>query len=289
MDKCKNLNDYGNFRKERAYNSAEYNTAKKYASLFSEQAFTIKQIKNCVEDITYRKINDWENKGLLVANREKNPVGWRRFSINDVLILFIISDLKKFGLNYHKIKTIIDKISQDTIKPKNNKNVEEKFLKLEYNFLCGMQGEKLYLMIDKYNSHLFDTILVITDFIYNDSYLDPKIIILPFFFYIQTLSNKLLNISRKYPSDSIYLKFFELRLTDQEKKIMKIIRDKKYQEIFIKKDNDEFKIKTKIRKNGLISDKDIINLINSKEYQNVTVITENGKKISIIQEIREKI
>lgn len=289
MDNCKNLNDYDNFKKERAYNSAEYSIAKEYAPLFCEQAFTIKQIKNCVEDITYRKVNDWENKGLLVVNREKNSVGWRRFSINDVLKLSIISDLKKFGLNYHKIKTIIDKISQDTIRPKNIKNVEEKFLKLEYNFLCGMQGEKLYLMIDKYNSHLFETILVITDFIYGDSYLDPKIIILPFFFYIQTLSSKLLNINRNYPSDSICLKFLELRLTDKEKKILEIIRDKKYQEIFIKKNNDEFKIKAKIKKNGLISDKDIINLINSKDYQNVTVTTEKGQKISIIQEIRQKI
>lgn len=289
MDYCKNLNDYDNFRKERIYSSAEYNIAKEYAPLFNEQAFTIKQIKSCVEDITYRKVNDWENKGLLVVNRKKNPVGWRKFSINDVLKLSIISDLKKFSLKYHKIKTIIDKISQDTIRPKNNKNVEEKFLKLEYNFLCAMQGEKLYLMIDKYNSHLFDKILVITDFIYNDSYLDPRIIILPFFLYIQKLSSNLLNIKRDYPSDSICLKFLELRQTDQEKKILKIIRDKNYQEIFIKKDNDEFKIKAKIRKNGLISDKDIIKLINSQEYQNVTVITENGKKISIIQEIREKI
>jgi len=288
MGSCKNLKDYDNFKKERAYNSAEYNFVKKYASFFNEQAFTIKQIKNCIENITYRKINDWENKGLLVANREKNPVGWRKFSINDVLKLFIISDLKKFGLNYKKIKTIITGISQDTIRVKNN-NTEEKFLKLEYNFFCGMKGEKLYLMIDKYNSHLFDKILVITDFIYGDSYLDPKIIILPFFLYIQKLSSNLLNIKRDYPSDSICLKFLELRQTDQEKKILKIIRDKNYQEIFIKKDNDEFKIKTKIRKNGLISDKDIIKLINSQEYQNVTVITENGKKISIIQEIREKI
>ncbi len=289
MDYNENLNDYDNFKKERAYNSAEYNIVKKYASLFNEQAFTLKQIKNCIENITYRKVNDWENKGLLVVNRKKNPVGWRKFSINDVLKLSIISDLKKFGLNYQKIKTIINGISQDTIRVKDNKNVEEKFLKLEYNFLCGLRGDKLYLMIDKYNSHLFDKILVITDFIYNDSYLNPQIIILPFFFYIQTLSSNLLNINRGYPSDSICLKFLELRQTDQEKKILKIIRDKNYQEIFIKKDNDEFKIKTKIRKNGLISDKDIIKLINSQEYQNVTVITENGKKISIIQEIREKI
>ncbi|MBA7591478.1 hypothetical protein ES708_33636 [subsurface metagenome] len=112
---------------------------------------------------------------------------------------------------------------------------------------------------------------------------------MPFFFYIQTLSTNLLNINRNYPSDSIYLKFLELSLTDKEKKILEIIRDKKYQEIFIKKNNDEFKIKAKIKKNGLISDKDIINLINSKEYQNVTVTTEKGQKISIIQEIRQKI
>lgn len=289
MGNCKNLNDYDNFKKERAYNSAEYHIVKENAFLFNKQAFTIKQIKNCIENITYRKVNDWENKGLLVANREKNSVGWRKFSINDVLKLSIISGLKELGLKYHKIKTIIDKISQDTIRVKDNKNIEEKFLKLEYSFLCGIKGEKLYLMIDRYNNHLFDKLLVITDFIYNDSYLDPKIIILPFFFYIQTLSTILLNINRNYPSYSICLKFLELRLTDKEKKILEIIRDKKYQEIFIKKYNDEFIIKAKIKKNGLISDRDIINLINSKEYQNVTVTTEKGQKISIIQEIRQKI
>ncbi len=59
--------------------------------------------------------------------------------------------------------------------------------------------------------------------------------------------------------------------------------------IWKKSDNNEYTIKVKSRKSGKLSDKDIVNLINQKDYQKITVITEKGQKIALIQEERIKV
>lgn len=55
------------------------------------------QIIKLIPEITSRKINDWDAKGLLVRHRESNN-GWRLFSVADVVRLRIIQDLKTYGM-----------------------------------------------------------------------------------------------------------------------------------------------------------------------------------------------
>lgn len=74
-------------------------------------------------------------------------------------------------------------------------------------------------------------------------------------------------------------------LAENERKVIDIIRNKDYEEIKIIKNNkDELTIKAKSRKNRPLSDKEVIELIQSKQFQKVSVITSAGKIIAAIQE-----
>lgn len=61
------------------------------------------QIVKLIPEITSRKLNDWDAKGLLVKHRESNN-GWRLFSLADVVRLRIIQDLKTYGMSNIQIQ-----------------------------------------------------------------------------------------------------------------------------------------------------------------------------------------
>lgn len=61
------------------------------------------QIIKLIPEITSRKLNDWDAKGLLVKHRESNN-GWRLFSLADVVRLRIIQDLKTYGMSNVQIQ-----------------------------------------------------------------------------------------------------------------------------------------------------------------------------------------
>ena len=60
------------------------------------------EIINLIPELTSRKINDWDSKGLLTRHRE-NKNGWRLFSVADVIRLKIIQDLKTYGMSNQQI------------------------------------------------------------------------------------------------------------------------------------------------------------------------------------------
>ena len=60
------------------------------------------EIMKLIPEITTRKINDWDSKGLLTRHRE-NKNGWRLFSVADVIRLKIIQDLKTYGMSNQQI------------------------------------------------------------------------------------------------------------------------------------------------------------------------------------------
>lgn len=67
------------------------------------------QIIKLIPEITSRKLNDWDAKGLLVKHRESNN-GWRLFSLADVIRLRIIQDLKTYGMANAQIQKSISDI-----------------------------------------------------------------------------------------------------------------------------------------------------------------------------------
>lgn len=67
------------------------------------------QIIKLIPEITSRKLNDWDAKGLLVKHRESSN-GWRLFSLADVVRLRIIQDLKTYGMSNIQIQKALTDI-----------------------------------------------------------------------------------------------------------------------------------------------------------------------------------
>lgn len=52
--------------------------------------------------VSYRLINYWEKKGLIPNTREENG-GWRKYSLIDIIWIYIIKDLSSWGLKLEDI------------------------------------------------------------------------------------------------------------------------------------------------------------------------------------------
>src|SRR5208283_4920883 len=109
--------------------------------------FNLKDSKLFVNDITYRKINDWDSKGLISDTRDSEKCGWRKFSIIGIVRLKIISGLRKIGISTEKIAVILDNIKVH--KPYNKEEFKDAFPQLEYFIFDSLNGYKNYLIIDE--------------------------------------------------------------------------------------------------------------------------------------------
>ncbi len=177
----------------------------------------------------------------------------------DIIKLLIITDLRKIGCPIDKIKNVLHKIANEKVglyriehssgeiqlhRLKEQKNEEENIKQLEYCTLASLCGEKIILSIDEEDNSMF---LVERDFVAFNAkfdYCGSPLIVLPFFWYADTLAKQYGNINIKIRDGSTISDLFRNHLTEQEKNIIDIIRNKEYQEITIMKtDNEEINIK----------------------------------------------
>lgn len=56
-------------------------------------------------DETYRTINHWDSAGLLSLGRGEGQ-GWRKFSILDIIWVYILGDLRGFGFSLEKLQSV---------------------------------------------------------------------------------------------------------------------------------------------------------------------------------------
>ncbi len=86
-----------------------YNKAVAEVENINEPRYYPQQIIKLIPEITSRKLNDWDAKGLLVQHRQSDN-GWRLFSLADVIRLKIIQDLKTYGMSNIQIQKTLNDI-----------------------------------------------------------------------------------------------------------------------------------------------------------------------------------
>ena len=86
-----------------------YNKAVADIENINEPRYYPQQIIKLIPEITSRKLNDWDAKGLLVKHRQSDN-GWRLFSLADVIRLKIIQDLKTYGMSNIQIQKTLNDI-----------------------------------------------------------------------------------------------------------------------------------------------------------------------------------
>lgn len=281
------LNEMYNDIKNFYYRSEAYKLAREWTSLLSNPRFILKDIQQMIPDITHRKINDWDNKGLISGSRDNETSGWRRFSIIDVLKLCIISDLRRFGFDTSTLKKIMDRISNGIIIPKTGesaKGEKTEFLHLEFFYILCITGSKITLILDNYGNVYFLPEAAFIECPVFHHYSTPPLLILPFFTYVLTVADTL-KFHIDVDENSTVNFFFNLIPTKKERSILDLIKDKDYESItIIKPDGDKLTIKAKKHERGSFSLEDVEKAITNKDYQKVEVSRVDGKIVTVTRE-----
>ncbi len=260
---------------------------KEYSPILNKVRFNIKRAKIFIDNLTYKKINDWDNKEILSGTRLNAKAGWRKFSIIDILKLLIISDLRKLGFNLTKINNLLKNIYDYTLNETLNNNHMQAVSQirldtLEIFFLECLNGYKIYLIICEKEKIIFSNEIDLHKKQFYLSETSTPVVIIPFFDYVKKIAEKM-DMKVKYDKDP---KVYELfKILPDERKILDIINSENYESVTIKKQNGKIQtITAKEIQRGNFSVKDIIEAINQKDYQNVSVFVKDGKKINITRE-----
>src|SRR5712691_9228396 len=67
-----------------------------------DSSFTAGDVKHAA-GLSYRQLNDWDSKGALPNSREQEA-GWRKFSIRDLFVLLVCSEVRKrYGMPLERL------------------------------------------------------------------------------------------------------------------------------------------------------------------------------------------
>jgi len=100
----------------------------------NEKAFSLSK-----DDFSYRIINHWEKNDLLTNSRETGK-GWRKYSIMDKVWLYIVKDMRNFGISLTMIQLVKKSI---TLKSKSRVI----FPLLEYYVSLALTGKPVFLIV----------------------------------------------------------------------------------------------------------------------------------------------
>jgi len=116
---------------------ADYTTSKIRTGM--SEKLNHKDKKLSAYDFTYRIINHWEKNKLIDSNRENNK-GWRRYSTMDLVWLFIVKELRSFGVSLEQIFKVKENMNQEA-------NEISEFPQLEYYISLALINKPVFLLI----------------------------------------------------------------------------------------------------------------------------------------------
>lgn len=236
--------------------SRKYNLEDK----INEEIFTVKDTP-----LSYRQINSLDEDDLLNKTR-KNKKGWRKFSLKELVYISILEELKKYGLQHSQLKEL-----------------SNLFLKRDYSYLIN-------LAIGCVLGQIEITIQINSDG--KTDIFDPNYYVLlntnqP---HIQLCLNDFVNsvfekVGRKtFPIEWSIKKSYEWKeVVPKEEELLKILRDKNYTTVTVKKKNGEISVvyaqKAKPETEQL-SESELIKLLKAKDFQDISIVKRDGKIVS---------
>lgn len=251
----------------------EYNRAlRELEPLFVEKSFSIKDT-----GLTYRTISSWSQEGL-IDHFQNSDGKWHKFSFTELIEILIYKELREFGFSLDKIKKVKESIT-NTGKTSSclYKGVPDTILNWRLlNVL--IQGVNIFLVIDK---NIESGLHSATDFELADAILEGSLD--PDDFYCEHAGlfvislRRILNIAKvQYKKrDSNYDKLFKSILEVEDGKTIEFSVD-----------GEEFDIKDLKQTDYLNYDpkkKSLIDLIQGKKNQKITISTNSDGKITSIK------
>ena len=230
------------------------------------------QIIKLIPEITSRKLNDWDAKGLLVQHRQ-NDNGWRLFSLADVIRLRIIQDLKTYGMSNIQIQKALNDIFE--LNDRKRQYLFETFLNV-----CAT-ARKVVIVVEFDGSASF----YLEDIAYVNLKMDKScckpVLILPFYDYCMPFM----------PHDEYKMTVTASDVVNEQNRanlavIADCLIDEECKEISLKKSNGKLNIKPK-RFNKNVSKQDFIKYIQNldeESFKDIRISLQNGKITTLSEE-----
>jgi DNA-binding transcriptional MerR regulator len=216
---------------------------------------------------SYRKINHWQTEGLI--DFEKEGKEWLKFSIMDALWLYIIDELREWGVSLEKIKKTKKSLSR--FKEETGKQMAV----LEYCAFLGLV-EKAPL-----------TLIVFPDgscapIIYEEYKLN-MINGIPDHICIN-LNKILQNFFQNDDLSPIFL--LDFKLAHNELMFLDYLRSSKYEQIIIHYKNGKAERLESLERINV--NKKIAEVMRQDKYQNIEVTLKDAKVVSIVKKVSKK-
>ena len=230
------------------------------------------QIIKLIPEITSRKLNDWDAKGLLVKHRESSS-GWRLFSLADVVRLRIIQDLKTYGMSNIQIQKALTDIFE--LNDTKRQYLFETFLNV-----CATTRKVVIIVEFEGSASLF-----LEDSAYINLKMDKScckpVLILPFYDYCMPFM----------PHKEYNMTVNTCDVVNKQNRgnlavIADCLIDEECREISLKKSNGKLNIKPK-RFNKNVSKQDFIKYIQNldeESFKDIRISLQNGKITTLSEE-----
>ena len=257
-----------------------YNKAVAEVENINEPRYYPQQIIKLIPEITSRKLNDWDAKGLLVQHRQSDN-GWRLFSLADVIRLKIIQDLKTYGMSNIQIQKTLNDIFELN-------DMKRQYLFETFLNICAT-ARKVVIIVEFDGSASF----YLEDTAYVNLKMDKScckpVLILPFYDYCMPFM----------PHNGYKMTVTTSEIVDEQNRArIDAVADKlinnENKNINIERKNTRGKeyliMKTTSTETNLnLSPKELMNRIKSKPYtKTIPFVDENGA-MSITTEVTDKI
>ncbi|RAI14022.1 MAG: hypothetical protein DK841_02745 [Candidatus Melainabacteria bacterium] len=249
-----------------------YNKAVAEIENINEPRYYPQQIIKLIPEITSRKLNDWDAKGLLVKHRQSDN-GWRLFSLADVIRLRIIQDLKTYGMSNIQIQKTLNDIFESN-------DMKRQYLFETFLNVCAT-ARKVVIIVEFDGGASF----YLEDTAYVNLKMDKScckpVLILPFYDYCMPFM----------PHDEYRMSITTTDVVNEQNRanlavIADCLIDEECKEISLKKSNGKLNIKPK-RFNKNISKQDFIKYIQNldeESFKDIRISLQNGKITTFSEE-----
>ena len=249
-----------------------YNKAVAEIENINEPRYYPQQIIKLIPEITSRKLNDWDAKGLLVKHRQSDN-GWRLFSLADVIRLRIIQDLKTYGMSNIQIQKTLNNIFESN-------DMKRQYLFETFLNVCAT-ARKVVIIVEFDGSASF----YLEDTAYVNLKMDKScckpVLILPFYDYCMPFM----------PHDEYRMSITTTDVVNEQNRanlavIADCLIDEECKEISLKKSNGKLNIKPK-RFNKNVSKQDFIKYIQNldeESFKDIRISLQNGKITTLSEE-----
>ena len=249
-----------------------YNKAVADIENINEPRYYPQQIIKLIPEITSRKLNDWDAKGLLVQHRHSDN-GWRLFSLADVIRLKIIQDLKTYGMSNIQIQKTLNDIFELN-------DMKRQYLFETFLNICAT-ATKAVIIVEFDGSASF----YLEDTAYVNLKMDKScckpVLILPFYGYCMPFM----------PHNEYKMTVTTTDVVNEQNRanlavIADCLIDEECKEISLKKSNGKLNIKPK-RFNKNVSKQDFIKYIQNldeESFKDIRISLQNGKITTLSEE-----